>query len=369
MTSEPSEPGITDDEIVLGTHTSLTGPLAAYGQVALAARAVFDEVNARGGVHGRRIRLEIRDDAYAPERARAVVRELVSDVGVLAIVMGSGTPTHLAVADELAAQGVPDLWVVSGAQRMLEPRRAGLFTANVSYARMAARLGAPLRGLGAPRVAVLVQQSAAGDELLEALRAVLAGRGAPALVELRHALGGSLHADVERCASQGIAAALCMAAPSQVAAAVSHGHALGWRPRWSTVFTDGLIDMLGPRADGAEGLVSCHWLVLPEHDESPAILEHAALMRRRAPGVAITGTSVGGHVLAEATVEVLRRAGPCPTRASVVAAAESLAGWRSPLCLVPATCSAEDRALFGDAALLEVRGGRWTPIARADGIS
>lgn len=352
-----SEPGVSDDEIVLGTHTSLTGPLAAYGQVALAARACFEEANARGGVHGRRIRLEIRDDAYEPARARAVVRELVREVGVLAIVMGSGTPTHLAVADELAAEGVPDPWVVSGSQRMLEPRRAGLFTANVSYARMAARLGGHLRGLGMPRVAVLVQRSAVGDEVLDGLRSALAG--SRTMVELRHELDGSLQADVDRCAAQGIDAVLCMATPAQVAEAVSHGYAIGWRPRWSTVFTDGLIDRLGPRA---EGLVSCHWLALPEHDPSPAILEHAALMRRRAPEVAITGTSVGGQVLAEATVEVLRRAGPHPTRASVIAAAESLAGWRSPLALVPATCSAEDHALFGDAALIEVRDGRWVPL-------
>jgi branched-chain amino acid transport system substrate-binding protein len=90
--------------------------------------------------------------------------------------------------------------------------------------------------------------------------------------------------------------------------------------------------------------------------------EHAALMQRRAPEVAITGTSIGGHVLAQATIEVLRRAGPHLTRASLVAAAESLAGWKSPLCLVPATCSASDHALFADARLVEIRGGRWAPI-------
>lgn len=351
-----SAPGVSDAELVLGTHTSLTGPLAPYGEVALAARAVFEEVSAQGGVHGRSIRLEIRDDAYEPERARAVVRELVEEVGVLAMVMGSGTPTHLAVADALAAAGVPDLWVVSGSQRMLEPRRAGLFTGNVAYAQMAACLGGWLRGLAVPRVAVLAQRSMAGDEVLEGLRAALAEPNAPAMVELRHALDDSLHADVERCAALGIEAVLCMATPSQVATAITHGHALGWRPRWSTVFTDGLIEMLGA---AAEGLVSCHWLALPEGDPSPAILEHAALMRRRAPQLAITGTSVGGHVLAEATVEVLRRAGPCPTREAIIAAAESLAGWRSMLALVPAGCNASDHALFGEAARLTVRGGRW----------
>ena len=355
-------PGVSDDEIVLGTHTSLTGPLSAYGQVAVAARAVFEAVNAQGGVHGRRIRLELRDDGYEPERARAVVRALVHDVGVLAIVLGSDTPTHLAVADELAAAGVPDLWVISGSRCMTEPRRATLLTANVSYERMAACLAEPLRRPEVRTVAVLGQRSPVGDEVLEGLGAALSGAGAPARVELRHALGAALHADVDRAAAARADAVLCMATPAQVVGAITHARRAhpAWRPRWLTVLTDGLVDALGP---AAEGLISCHWLRLPERDDHPAILEHAALMRRRAPQVAITGTSVGGHVLAEATVEALRRAGPQLTREALVAAAESLAGWRSPLALVPATCSPDDHALFGQAALLEVRGGRWRPWA------
>lgn len=350
-----TEPGVSADEIVLGTHTSLTGPLAPYGQVALAAQAVFHEVNAQGGVHGRRIRFELRDDGYEPERARDAVRALVRE-GVLAIVMGSGTPTHLAVADALDAAGVPDLWVISGSQRMLEPRRAGLFTANVSYARIAACLARPLRARALPAVGVLAQRSAVGDEVLAGLHAALAGPGAPAIVSLRHELGAPLDDDVNALAAAGLGAVLAMATPQQVAGAILHGERLGYRPRWSTVFTDGLIEALGPHA---EGLVSCHWLTLPERDPAPAQLEHAALMRRRAPQVEITGTSVGGHVLAEATVEVLRRAGPQPTRAGIIAAAESLAGWHSPLALVPASCSATDHALFGEATPIEVRDGRW----------
>lgn len=352
-------PGVSDDEIVLGTHTSLTGPLAAYGQVAVAARALFDEVNAHGGVHGRKIRLELRDDGYDPERAREVVRALVHEVGVLAIVLGSGTPTHLTVADELLTAGVPDLWVISGSRRIAEPRRSTLFPGNVSYERMAACLAGHLRALQASSVAVLAQRSPVGDEVLEGLRAACAGSGARAWLELRHELSASLPADVEQAMAAGASAVLCMATPAQVAGAITHGAGLGYRPRWSTVFTDGLIDALGP---DAEGLVSCHWLRLPEHQDDPAILEHAALMQRRAPRVAITGTSVGGQVLAEATVEVLRRAGPHPTREGVLAAAESMAGWRSPLALVAAACTPREHALFGEASLIEVRQGRWVPL-------
>ena len=38
-------PGVTDDEILLGTHTSLTGPVAVYSQIPNVTKAYFDFIN------------------------------------------------------------------------------------------------------------------------------------------------------------------------------------------------------------------------------------------------------------------------------------------------------------------------------------
>ena len=49
-------PGVTNDQVVIGTHTALTGRIAFYAMLSTAEKAYFDYINAtEGGVHGRKI--------------------------------------------------------------------------------------------------------------------------------------------------------------------------------------------------------------------------------------------------------------------------------------------------------------------------
>ena len=112
----PQVPGVTEDEIILGTHTPLTGPVAVYSVMANATKAYFDYINAtEGGVYGRKITYLLEDDGYSPPKTVDVVRKLVEQDKVFAIVGGLGTPTHLQVVDYLQDEGVPDLFIGSGA--------------------------------------------------------------------------------------------------------------------------------------------------------------------------------------------------------------------------------------------------------------
>ena len=93
-------PGVTDDEIILGTHTSLTGPIAVYSLIPNATKAYFDFINeTEGGVHGRKIKFLMEDDAYSPPKTVDLVRKLVEQDQIFAILEGLGTPTHLQVID------------------------------------------------------------------------------------------------------------------------------------------------------------------------------------------------------------------------------------------------------------------------------
>src|SRR5690242_8375351 len=52
-----SAPGITSTQILIGSHQPLTGPAApGYSEIAPAANAYFQYVNAHGGVNGRKIK-------------------------------------------------------------------------------------------------------------------------------------------------------------------------------------------------------------------------------------------------------------------------------------------------------------------------
>src|SRR3569623_1864680 len=59
-------------DIVIGMSAAFTGPSRGLGiEMHRGASAYFAEVNARGGVHGRRIVLRAYDDGYNPSPALA----------------------------------------------------------------------------------------------------------------------------------------------------------------------------------------------------------------------------------------------------------------------------------------------------------
>jgi ABC-type branched-subunit amino acid transport system substrate-binding protein len=113
--SSSSSPGVTKTTVLIGSHQPLTGPAApGYSEIAPAAKAFFQYLNAQGGVNGRKINLIYKDDGYNPTKTVEVVKQLVLQNKVFAIWGGLGTPTHTKVVDFLNSSRVPDLFVSSG---------------------------------------------------------------------------------------------------------------------------------------------------------------------------------------------------------------------------------------------------------------
>src|SRR6516165_4977820 len=114
--SSSSAPGVTTNSITVGSHTPLTGVAASsgYSEIAPAVKAMFQYINAKGGVNGRMINYDYEDDAYNPSQTATVVRKLVLQNNVFGILNGLGTPTHQQVQQFLNAEKVPDLFVASG---------------------------------------------------------------------------------------------------------------------------------------------------------------------------------------------------------------------------------------------------------------
>src|SRR5262252_4113409 len=120
--SAASAPGITKTQILIGSHQPLTGPAApGYSEIAPAANAYFQYVNANGGIYGRKIKYIYIDDGYNPANTVSVVNKLVLQDNVFAIFNGLGTPTHLAVVKTLNAQKIPDVFVATGCSCFQNP--------------------------------------------------------------------------------------------------------------------------------------------------------------------------------------------------------------------------------------------------------
>ena len=65
-----AQQGVSATEIVVGTAQDLSGPIVSLSKPAVnGMRMKIDEINAAGGVNGRKLRLVVEDHGYDPKRA------------------------------------------------------------------------------------------------------------------------------------------------------------------------------------------------------------------------------------------------------------------------------------------------------------
>ena len=81
--------GVTDTEVVVGITTPLSGPAALWGVTGLGAKAWADHINAQGGIHGRKIKVILKDDGYNPAKAMANLRQMKSQVFAVCGLLGT----------------------------------------------------------------------------------------------------------------------------------------------------------------------------------------------------------------------------------------------------------------------------------------
>ncbi len=132
--SASTNPGVSANEIVLGSYTDLTGPTAIWGVGATnAARMRFDEANEAGGVHGRQIRFVVEDTSYQVPKAISAANKLINRDDILAMVLAVGTPLNNAIMPIQFDANVPNLFPISGGRQMVEPFHPLKFTQRGIY--------------------------------------------------------------------------------------------------------------------------------------------------------------------------------------------------------------------------------------------
>ena len=95
-------------DIPVGVYGALTGDQAAFGTATVqGVRLAVDEINAAGGVLGRKIRLHVEDDQGRPDEAASVVTKLITMNDVIAVIGENSSSKSLAAAPIAQARGVP----------------------------------------------------------------------------------------------------------------------------------------------------------------------------------------------------------------------------------------------------------------------
>jgi ABC-type branched-subunit amino acid transport system substrate-binding protein len=330
-------PGITKTQIVLGATGPLSGSESAYAPTLTGAQAYFDYVNAHGGVNGRKIVYKVEDDQYDPVQTVQLTQKLVESDGVFAIFNSIGTEHALAVRDYLNAHKVPQLFVGSGASAIANehakyPWTLGLLPSFTGEGLIYGRLIA--KNQPKAKIGVLYENDEYGHELLAGLQRGLGSHAGQILATQSYALlDTSVASQVASLKASGADTFVIFALPQQSAEAFVAASKLGWKPTEyvTSVSIDPVVMKIvhlstDPSVGvGATSTAFLHDPTNPTQKSSAGVKLYLQIMKRYLPKEdPLAVAHIYGMMAAYAMVDALKHAGPNPTRASLLHAAQHL---------------------------------------------
>jgi branched-chain amino acid transport system substrate-binding protein len=356
--------GVTDTEIVIGTVTDLSGVTAVQGvNNSNAVRMVFDDVNAKGGVNGRKIRYIVEDNQYqVPRTVQGINKLLNSDHIFLAMVNG-GTPMNDAIMPMMFAKGVPNFLPLTAARSMYQPYNDLKWAQFASYydqMRAGTRYFVQQRHKKA--VCAMYQDTDFGRDVLAGVRDETAALGMKIVAETAHRpTDTEFSADVAKLKDANCDLIAMGSIVRDSVMILSTLKKIGWA-----------VDTVGPVssydtavATAPGGIGEGFYAMAPTpyaypDDPRPEVKAFAAEYKSRF-GIDPNYLGETGYTAANLLVEALQRAGKDLTVASFTKAMESIHDYHD---IFGGTLSFGPGQHHGStsAFLAEVKNGRWVLV-------
>jgi branched-chain amino acid transport system substrate-binding protein len=286
------DPGISDDSIKLGGSYPFSGPASAYRSIAVGARAHFKFVNAKGGVEGRKIEFVTLDDAYEPPRAVQNARRLIQQEEVFALFNTLGTPNNVAIWDFVNKEEVPHVFVATGASLWgadvdAHPWTVGWQPDYVTESQVYADFLEEEKPNA--KVAVLYQNDAFGEDLLNGFKDAIEGTSVEVVAEESYEVTDpTVASQMAKLANSDADTFLNITTPKFSAQAIAAAAKLGWKVLHilNNVGASKKLVLEPVGLENAQGIVSTSYFMDPEDPQfadEPAMTEYKEALGKYEP--------------------------------------------------------------------------------------
>ena len=358
--------GVTATEVVLGTHTDLSGPAATYGvSSSNAVKMRFDEVNEKGGIAGRKIKLIVEDTQYQVPRAVQAGTKLIHRDKIFAMVAGLGTPMNNALFKDQLDAGVPNLFPLSAARSMFEPFHKLKFYGAATYVdQVRAGINYFATKKGKKAICAMYQDTDFGKEVMDGVQMQVERMKLKLAETATHKpTDQDFTAPITKLKSAGCDLIVLGTIVRDSIVPYATARKIGWND----------VDFLGSAAtyDGfvaaaqggvTEGLYAMGLTDFPYRDTlSPTAQAWFDRYKERYKVEPNIG-AVYGHVAADLTVVALDKAGKDLTVDNFVKALESIKGYKDIFNGPEASFSATKHQGANSSFLAVVKGGRWVRL-------
>jgi len=338
-------PGVTANEIHLGSSVPLSGEAAIAGNVARGIDAYFEYVNDKGGVFGRKLKFTYLDDGYDPGRAVNNTIRLVQQEQVFAMFSSLGTNNNLAVRKLLNDAKVPQLFVSSGASTFGRDYKKYPWTIGYipPYSEEGVIYGQyVVKNIKKAKIAVLYQNDDYGRDLLAGLRRGLGGKAKSIVAKVGY---DPTSADVQPQVTQLKASKanvfMIFAFGKFSLQAFNAVSRLGWKPQIfvNDVSSASALMAIVPQkaANGSISIVFGKDPAAPIWKNDKGIKLFQSILKKYGSDIGPRDLQDGYYTAGMATaytlVDTLKKAGRNPTRESVMRAATHLTEKGNPFVL------------------------------------
>ncbi|RXG91351.1 ABC transporter substrate-binding protein [Bradyrhizobium zhanjiangense] len=323
LAAKADEAGVSSDAILFGQAAALEGPSSALGQrMRQGIVAAFTEINAKGGVHGRKLQLISRDDGYDPDRSVAQTLRLIEDDKVFALIGAVGTPTAMATIPITSARNVPFIGPFTGAEFLRDLELANVVNIRASYgAEAEAWIKHLTEDRKFTRIGIFYQDDSFGRDGLTGVKRALARRGLELAAEGTFERNTRAVAQAWRMIKRADPEAIVMVGTyGPCAEFIKLAHRSGARPTFvniSFVGANALAKELGPEG---EGVIVSQVVPSPWDRSLRLVADYQAAQTAFDPALTPDFVSLEGYLSGRLAAAALEKAGPNPTRASLLRA-------------------------------------------------
>lgn len=323
-------PGVTADTITLGLMTDLTGPYASFGKsLTQAQQLYFEQVNADGGVCGRKLAAIVRDHGYDAQKAVAAYTEIAPKSVAIAHFIGSPMVAALKQrieADQLLT--IPMAWATG-----LLGSKAIQVTATTYDVDMINGVDFLVKEKGlksGDKIGHLYFEGDYGESALNGSKYAAEKLGLQLVEQKIKATDQDMSAQVAAFKAEGVKAVLVSVGPKQTASLVGVSLAKGMDVPFvgsNSAYSPQLL----PTPAGPALLKDFYYIsgAAPISAPLPALKKLAEDYTAKYPGQVIDSGVATGYSAAAIVVDALKKAcqGKDLSRAAVVAAHRAQSSW------------------------------------------
>src|SRR2546422_2826341 len=358
--------GLSKTEIVLGMHTDLSGPAATYGvSSSNAVKMRFDEINDKGGIHGRKIRLVVEDTQYQVPRAVQAGAKLINRDRIFAMVAPLGTPMNNALFKDQFDAGVPNLFPLSAARSMYEPfHKLKFYNAATYVDQVRAGIQYFVSKKGKKALCAMYQDTDFGKEVLDGIQ-IQADKLKIKIVETttHKPTDQDFTAQITRLKAAGCDLVVLGTIVRDSIVPYATARKIGWTDV-DFLGSAATYDMFVAAAQGGvtEGLYAMGLTDMPYRDTlSPTAQAWFDRYKERYKVEPNIG-AIYGHVAADLTMVGLEKTGPELTLDNFVKGLESIKSYRDIFNGPEASFGPDKHQGANSAFLAVVKGGRWVRL-------